>query len=166
MEHCKNIDECPVVKAVDEKLDERLDVIADSYERTQEAIQESSQHLQAVNLVFAEQTVMLRGLGESLKEYKAENEKAHEAFKLVDQTVHSRITGTQLELEKVRGSINTKIAEKIGSVKVSVAEAKGSIKGKVDWKEVIKFGAIITIISIMVTAFSAFLKYFMLMIGG
>ena len=159
MAACEKIDDCPVVKAVDEKVDRHLKNIADSYEKTQEAIQEGSQHLQDANIAFTKQTVILKGLGDSLKEYKAENEKAHEAFKSVDSTVHSRITATQLEIEKVRGSINTKIAEKIGSLKVGVAEAAESLKGKVDWREMIK-------LTFIVSAVSAFFKYILPAIGG
>ena len=159
MASCEKIDDCPVVKAVEQKFEGKLDTVTDSYEKTQEAIQESSQHLAEANIAFAKQAVILEGLGTSLKEYKSENEKAHDAFKKEDSRVHTRITGTQLELEKIRGSINTKIAEKVGALKAILAESKGTLKCMVDWKEIIK-------LTFLVTAISAFFKYILPRMGG
>lgn len=159
MSSCEKLDHCPVIKKVADEFNGKLDTVTDSYEKTQEAIQESSQHLQKTNLAIATQTEALKNIGRSLESYRAENNKAHYDLDAEDSKLHSRITGVQLDLSDTKGEITTQIAEKVGTVAVGLAGTKGSLKGKLDWAQV-------GVIVIMLAAMNAFFKYVLPLMGG
>lgn len=159
MEHCENIHACPVVKKVSEEFNGKLDTVADSYEKTQEAIQESSQHLQETNLAIATQTEALKNIGYSLKSYQAENRQEHKDLETEDSALHNRITGVRLDLSDTKGVLSTEIAEKVGMGQAGLAGIKGSLKGKLDWAQV-------GVIVILLAAMNAFFKYVLPLMGG
>lgn len=170
MDTCDNINDCRVIKAFNETVkikfkdvDERIEVVTSSYESTQTELAENTRHLQAANLAIAAQTEILKGISDSFAGYKSEHENAHTTLNNIDSTLHTRITNARLEISNLKGSINTKIAEKVGSLKVGIAETKVSLQSTVNWKEITKIAGILAVI---LTAFTAFFKYIIPLIGG
>lgn len=163
MADCDNIEQCPVVKAVETRFIGKLAGVTEAYERTHETIKENTQQVQELNTAIQMQTKALEGVTDSLRTYRAENEGAHKTLTDIDSKLHNRITRTQLDLSDTAGKIRTEVSDKVGAVETSLAKSEGNLKGnlkaKVDWREMVK-------LTFIVTAVSAFFKYILPAIGG
>ena len=129
-DRCNDINDCAVVKLVEKSIDIKISEITGKYDQVHEVIKENTQQMQGVVLAMATQTEAVKGLTESFKDYKLENEKEHTELRIEDKALHSRITDSLIKL----------------------AEQKGISKSNVQWKELIKIAGVFAIVS-------AFFKY-------
>ena len=153
--HCSDPAKCPTNK---ERLRD-MEQITDAYENSQRAHEETNLKLESTNSELIKQTAEIRGLANSVKEYKDDTEHDFDIVAQDQKTLHARVTNLALETTTELGKIRTDFAKREGELKVGQAVTKGVLKGKIDWAETVK---LLFLMASMLTLF----EYVLPAIGG
>ena len=153
--HCTDPETCTTNK---ERLRD-MEQITNAYNESQKAYEATNRKLDSTNNELVKQTAEIRGLADSVKEYKTDTEHDFDIVAQDQKALHSRVTNLALETTQELGKIRTDFAKREGELKVGQATTKGALKGKVDWAEIIK-------LTFLMGSLLGIFKYVLPAVGG